>query len=157
MTDVPEAVRAARDPAEGLAAVIAALAAETGTLHFLDARGMLRLAAVHGVLPPPVLAQIQEIPVGKGMAGLCAERNEPVTWCNLGADGTGRVQPGARTTGLAGSIVVPVRAIGHLCGTLGVANRAERQYTEAEAAQLLACAESLARFAPITPPGTAHL
>jgi GAF domain-containing protein len=49
---------------------------------------------------------------------------------------------------MAGSIVVPVRAGGRMVGTLGVANAAERAFTEAETAALLACAASLARFRP---------
>lgn len=148
MTAVPAEVAAARDPAEGLAAVARLVGADTGTLHFFATGGTLRLAAVHGNLPPPVLAHIQEIPQGKGMAGLCAVRNEPVTWCNLAQDGSGAVQPGARASGMKGSVVVPVRRAGAVCGTLGVANRSERDFTEAEVAQVLACAESLARFAP---------
>jgi putative methionine-R-sulfoxide reductase with GAF domain len=113
--------------------------------------GQLHMAALHGELPPPVLAQVRIIPVGKGMAGVCAELNEPVTWCNLNRDSSGVVQPAARSTGLAGSIVVPVRDGsardgGVMVGTLGIANRGERTFTDAETAVLVACAASLARF-----------
>jgi putative methionine-R-sulfoxide reductase with GAF domain len=104
------------------------------------------MAALHGELPPPVLAQVRIIPVGKGMAGVCAELNEPVTWCNLNRDSSGVVQPAARSTGLAGSIVVPVRDGSAMVGTLGIANRSERTFTDAETAVLVACAASLARF-----------
>ena len=145
---VPAAVRDATDARAGLDAAVAALAAESGTLHFLHADGMLHLAAVHGALPPAVLEKVRVIPVGKGMAGVCAELNEPVTWCNLNKDNSGVVQATARSTGLAGSIVVPVRDGDRLTGTLGIANRAERTFTEAETALLCACAASLARFGP---------
>lgn len=143
---VPHEVSAASTAQSALHAVVRAFAADTGTLHFLDFDGQLHLAALHGELPPPVLAQVRAIPVGKGMAGVCAELNEPVTWCNLNRDNSGVVQPSARSTGLAGSIVVPVREGSAMVGTLGIANRGERTFTDAETAMLMACAASLARF-----------
>jgi signal transduction protein with GAF and PtsI domain len=146
--DVPAAVRDAADPGAALDAVVHAFAADSGTLHFLHADGMLHLSALHGPMPPPVLEKVRVIPVGKGMAGVCAELNEPVTWCNLNRDNSGVVQASARSTGLAGSIVIPVRIGARLVGTLGIANRAERTFTEAETARLCACAASLGRFAP---------
>jgi signal transduction protein with GAF and PtsI domain len=135
---------------DALRAIIARFAAETGTIHVLRGE-TLELAALHGDYPPPVRAVIERIPVGKGMAGVCAELNEPVTWCNLNRDSSGVVQPAARSTGLAGSIVVPVRDGsardgGVMVGTLGIANRGERTFTDAETAVLVACAASLARF-----------
>lgn len=148
---VPAGVRAAADAAAGLDAVVRAFAADTGTLHFLQVDGALHLAAFHGLLPPPVLEQVRVIPVGKGMAGVCAESNAPVNLCNLNDDSTGTVRSGARATGLAGSIVVPVRVNGRVAGTLGIANRSERTFCDAEVEALLACAEALARFRPTTP------
>ena len=147
MTTVPPEVASAADAASGLDAVVHSFGADTGTLHFLGADGDLHLAALHGQLPPPVLEQVRRIPVGKGMAGECARLNEPVTWCNLNQDDRGVVRPAARSTGMAGSIVVPVRdAAGALAGTLGIANRGERTFDDAETAMLVACAASLARF-----------
>ena len=147
MSSVPPDVAAAADAGSGLDATVRALGADSGTLHFLGADGNLHLAALHGQLPPPVLEQVRVIPVGKGMAGECARLNEPVTWCNLNQDDRGVVRPAARSTGLAGSIVVPVRdASGALAGTLGIANRRERAFDGPEVATLLACAASLARF-----------
>jgi signal transduction protein with GAF and PtsI domain len=148
VAEVPDAVARAGDAQAGLDAVVRAFAADTGTLHFLGSDGLLHLAALHGTLPPPVLEQVRRIPVGKGMAGACAEQDAPVTWCNLAQDDSGTVRPAARSTGMAGSIVVPVRADGRMAGTLGVANAAERTFTDAETASLLACAASLARFRP---------
>ena len=147
MTAIPPDVASAHDAAAGLDAVVRAFGADTGTLHFLGADGDLHLEALHGQLPPPVLEQVRRIPVGKGMAGECARLNEPVTWCNLNRDDRGVVRPAARSTGLAGSIVVPVRdASGAMAGTLGIANHRERTFDEAETATLLACAASLGRF-----------
>jgi GAF domain-containing protein len=53
-----------------------------------------------------------------------------VNSCNLQQDTTGDVRPGARATGLAGSVAVPVlSADGRVLGVVGVATRAERTFT----------------------------
>jgi len=120
------------------------LAAESGTLHFLGEDGLLHLAAGGERMPPPVLAAITTIPIGKGMAGLAAERLEPVTACNLQTDTTGDVRPGAKATGLEGAICVPMLKEGAAVGTLGVANRAERTFTDDEQALLLELGRAIA-------------
>lgn len=148
MIAVPDGVRNAGTAQAALDAVVAAFGADTGTLHFLGTDGLLHLAALHGQLPPPVLEQVRTIPVGKGMAGVCAQSNEPVNLCNLTDDRSGTVRPGAKTTGLSGSVVVPVRAHGRVAGTLGIATRTERAFTDAEVQSLLACAAAVACHAP---------
>jgi putative methionine-R-sulfoxide reductase with GAF domain len=121
-----------------LRAVILQFAAETGTLHVLE-EGRLVLRAIVGDFPPPVMDAIRAIPVGKGMAGLAAERREPVTVCNLQTDVSGDVRPGAKATGMEGAIALPLIASdGRLVGTLGIANRNARTWTEEESALLLA-------------------
>ena len=149
MTTIPSDIALATDATVGLAAVIRTFAAHTGTLHFLGTDGMLHLAAFHGAIPAPVMEHIRIIPIGKGMAGVCAELNEPVSWCNLNRDGSGVVQPAARSLGLAGSIVVPVRSGAALVGTLGIANIGERTFTDEETEQLIECGSSLLRFRPV--------
>lgn len=127
-----------------LAKVIRHFRAETGTMHVLD-RGTLTLRAIHGAFPPPVMDAIRSIPVGKGMAGLAAERLEPVTACNIQTDTSGNVRPGAKATGMEGAIVVPmIDSKGTLRGTLGIANAASRDWTEAERASLLDCGRAIA-------------
>ena len=146
MTTIPSEIALATDATVALAAVIRAFTAHTGTLHFLGTDGMLHLTAFHGAIPAPVMEHIRTIPIGKGMAGVCAELNEPVSWCNLNRDGSGVVQPAARSLGLAGSIVVPVRSGAALVGTLGIANTGERTFTDEETALLIECGSSLVRF-----------
>ncbi|MFO0963931.1 MAG: GAF domain-containing protein [Phycisphaerales bacterium] len=146
MTPLPSAIADATTSDAALAAIVRHMLADSGTLHFLGADNLLHLNAVHGPLPEPLLQKIRVIPVGKGMAGACAAQNEPVTWCNLNKDATGVVQPGARSSGMEGAIVVPVRAGGKLVGTLGVANHGERVFSPEEVAFLEACAGSLAHF-----------
>ena len=150
MTTIPSDIALATDATIALAAVIRTFAAHTGTLHFLGTDGMLHLAAFHGAIPAPVMEHIRTIAIGKGMAGVCAELNEPVSWCNLNRDGSGVVQPAARSLGLAGSIVVPVRSGAALVGTLGIANIGERTFTDEETEQLIECGSSLVRFRPVS-------
>jgi signal transduction protein with GAF and PtsI domain len=121
-----------------LESILRDLRAESGTLHALGADGALHLRAAVGI-PGPVLAIVATVPIGKGMAGLAAERKCPVNSCNIQQDSSGDVRPGARATGLAGSVCVPVLSeSGALLGTLGVATRAERTFTADEESLLMA-------------------
>lgn len=123
--------------------IVKSFGADTGTLHLLE-EGVLVLKAQVG-LPPPVVAIVQRVPVGKGMAGLAAERNEPVSSCNIQTDRTGDVRPGAKATGLQGAIVVPVRdAAGQVRGALGIGVQREYEYTAEETQRLLEEANRLA-------------
>ncbi len=149
MATIPSDIVLATDATIALSAIIRAFDAHTGTLHFLGTDGMLHLAAFHGAIPAPVMEHIRTIAIGKGMAGVCAELNEPVSWCNLNRDGSGVVQSGARSLGLAGSIVVPVRSGAAMVGTLGIANTGERTFTDEETALLIECGSSLLRFRPV--------
>ena len=119
-------------------------AAETGTIHMLGPDGALHLEASGGGIPDAVLAAIRTIPVGRGMAGLAVERAAPVTACNLQTDASGDVRPGARATGLQGAIVVPILRGDEAVGAIGVANRAERTFTEPEQSLLLAVGRAIA-------------
>src|SRR6266513_2240608 len=105
----------------------------TGTVHLLDEKsGMLKLAAHRGI-PDVVLDKIQVIPVGKGMAGIAAERREPVQVCNLQTDTSGVVRPGARDTKMEGSVAAPmIGADGALKGTLGIAKPVPYEFTAEE-------------------------
>ena len=76
--------------------------AETGSIHLLEG-GVLVLKA-HVGLPERVVEIVSLVPVGKGMAGLAAERNEPVTTCNIQTDESGDVQSGAKAPGVNGAI-----------------------------------------------------
>ncbi len=129
---------------EALARIVAQFRADSGTIHKLASDGLLHLKAATTGMPEAVLAVIRTIPVGKGMAGLAVERREPVNACNIQTDTSGDVRPGARATGLAGAIVVPIFHGDDVVGALGVANRGERTFTDAEIAGLLAEGRELA-------------
>jgi L-methionine (R)-S-oxide reductase len=134
--DDAEAGRPAHADA-ALAGIVAQIRADSGTIHWLGADGLLHLIAATPGMPEAVLAVIRTIPVGKGMAGLAVERAEPVDACNIQTDASGDVRPGARATGLSGAVVVPILKEGRAVGALGVGNRGERQFTPAEVAELL--------------------
>ena len=115
-----------------------ALGAQTGTIHWIGDDGLLHLAAYIGQFPPPVMEAIRVIPVGKGLAGLAAQRGTCVTVCNLQTDDTGQARPSARTTGMEGAITAPCLAPdGRVVGVIGVASAQARTFTEAEEASLL--------------------
>ena len=69
--------------------VIRHFSADTGSIHLIE-DGMLVLKA-HVGLPDKVVQIVSLVPIGKGMAGLAAERNEPVSTCNIQTDRTGNV------------------------------------------------------------------
>ena len=99
---------AAAGDAEVLASVVQRLKGDSGTIHLGGADGQLHLQVATPGFPEVVMATIRTIPVGKGMAGLCAQRREPVDACNIQTDTSGDVRPGARATALSGAIVVPI-------------------------------------------------
>jgi L-methionine (R)-S-oxide reductase len=66
--------------------VLAHFECSCGTIHLIDPKdGVLHLTTHRG-LPPPVIDKVQLVPIGKGMAGLAAERKQPVQVCNLQSD-----------------------------------------------------------------------
>jgi signal transduction protein with GAF and PtsI domain len=127
-----ETIRSAPDSSQALARIVKQFGADSGTIHFLGADGHLHLAAATPGIPDMVLATIRIIPIGKGMAGLAAERKEPVSSCNIQTDASGDVRPGARMTAMAGAIVLPIFKGEVVVGTLVIYNRAERDYTDDE-------------------------
>jgi L-methionine (R)-S-oxide reductase len=116
-----------------------------GTVHLFDREsGLLRLCAQRG-LPPPVLDKVTVIPIGKGMAGIAAERREPVQVCNLQRDESGVVRPGAKMTRMEGSLAAPMLAGEHFAGVLGIAKPVEYEFSRAETATLMAVGQELAQ------------
>lgn len=137
--DFLDRVRAAAgDDNAALLIALGELGADTGTVHRLGDDGFLHLEACAGHIPEDLLPIIQRIPVGKGIAGLAVERNEPVDLCNLQVDTSGVARPKARDTGVKGSLCVPITRDGKPVGALGVATIAEREFTPEETEKLLA-------------------
>jgi signal transduction protein with GAF and PtsI domain len=144
-----EIERSVRDDSawnDALGRILLEMSADSGTIHVLGDDGVLHLKAASAGIPQVVLDTIKDVPVGKGMAGLAVERRQPVNACNIQTDATGDVRPGARATGLQGSVVVPLMRGEDAVGALGVANRRERTFTEAEEKRLVEIGRVLARY-----------
>lgn len=132
-------------PKELLDIIITHFACPVGTIHRMDDEtGLLHLVEKRGI-PDAILPAIERIPLGKGMAGLAAERREPVTVCNLQTDQSGQAKPAARLTGMEGSIAVPMLTGGKLCGVLGIAMPSAHEFTELESTLLLQLAAEIGR------------
>jgi L-methionine (R)-S-oxide reductase len=129
-----------------LGRILARLDADSGTIHMLGPDGLLHLQAASPGIPEVVLETVRIVPVGKGMAGLAVERKQPVNACNIQTDSTGDVRPGAKATGLQGSIVVPILRDGAAVGALGIANRRERIFTDEETELLIEIGRVLAQI-----------
>lgn len=134
--------------ARGLEEAIRHLDADSGTIHLKQPGKMvLELAASHAI-PEPVLEVVRIVPWGKGMAGLAAERAEPVDACNIQTTPSSDVRPGARATGVQGAIVVPMMRGGEVVGTFGIGCRRERTFTTDETVWLLEFGRQLAESLP---------
>lgn len=119
---------------------------QTGTIHQTTGDGKtLKLVSQIGV-PVSLLEKISLIPFGKGIAGVAAERGEPVELCNLQEDLEGVAKVDARKTGVSGSLAVPIfSAIGHqVIGTLGIGKFAPYEFSDAEKSRLESLANDIA-------------
>jgi putative methionine-R-sulfoxide reductase with GAF domain len=124
---------------------IARLGCTLGTVHCLSPEsGFLELRAHRGI-PEAIVEKVHTVPIGKGMAGLAAERREPVQVCNLQTDASGVARPAARQTGSQGSIAVPMLRDGVVLGVLGVGKHEPHEFTAAEQALLLEAGAVIAR------------
>ncbi|MCK0145530.1 GAF domain-containing protein [Arenibacter sp. F26102] len=131
---------------ELLATIIAGFDCTTGTIHFLDEQSSLLKVQAHQGIPPFLVPKLSEIPIGKGMAGIAAERREPVEMCNLQTDDSGVVRPAAKETKVEGSIAVPMLLNGKLYGTLGIAKPVPYDFKEEEVSDLLNIGEKISVF-----------
>lgn len=128
-----------------LSQVISSFDCSTGTLHFLDREtNLLTLQAQQGI-PEFLIPKLSKIPIGKGMAGIAAERRTPVEMCNLQTDDSGVARPAAKETKVEGSIAVPMMLNGELYGTLGIAKPVPYDFTKQESEALLSIGEEISK------------
>ena len=129
-----------------LSDIIRAFDCSTGTIHTLDPETKtLKLEAQQGI-PAFLLPKMSRIPIGKGMAGIAAERRQPVEMCNLQTDDSGVARPAAKETKVEGSLAVPMLLEGALFGTLGIAKPVPYDFTEAEKNTLMQIGEEVSRY-----------
>lgn len=129
-----------------LSDVIAAFDCSTGTIHTLnDESHLLELQAQQGI-PDFLLPKMSIIPIGKGMAGIAAERRKPVEMCNLQTDDSGVARPAAKDTKVEGSIAAPMMLEGKLFGTLGIAKPVPYDFTPEENESLMQIGKEISRI-----------
>ncbi|WP_375495954.1 GAF domain-containing protein, partial [uncultured Nostoc sp.] len=128
-----------------LTEILAAFDCSTGTIHILDQDSqLLHLKAYQGI-PEFLLPKMTVIPIGKGMAGVAAERQRPVQICNLQTDESGVARPSAKETKVEGSITVPLMLNGQLHGTLGIAKPIPYEFTPEEEEILMEIGDAISR------------
>ncbi len=128
-----------------LSDIISFFDCSTGTIHIFNHESkLLELQAQQGI-PSSLLPKMTQIPVGKGMAGIAAERKRPVEMCNLQTDDSGVARPGAKETKVEGSIAVPMLLGGNLYGTLGIAKPVPYDFTKEEKEMLINIGEEMSR------------
>ncbi len=126
--------------------VLEAFDCQVGTIHSLDRdTGMLKLRARRGI-PDIILDKVRMIPIGKGMAGLAAERKQAVQVCNLQTDDSGAAKPGAKNTQMEGSVAAPMLLDGKLLGTIGIAKPVAYEFTKEEMDSLMAIGSLIASY-----------
>ena len=113
-----------------------------GTVHTRRDEVLELRASIN--IPPPVVAVVEQVPRGRGMAGLALERDAPVSTCNLKTDETGDVRPGARAVDAQAAVALPVHGgDGAVRAVVGIAFVGERELSEDELAALGRAAEAL--------------
>ena len=114
-----------------------------GSVHLRSGPDELSLAATVNI-PEPVRKVVATVPRGKGMAGLALERNAAISSCNIQADSSGQVRPGARAVDAQAAVALPVHnRAGEVRAVVGIAFGDERTITDDELAGLADAAASL--------------
>ncbi len=108
-----------------------------GTIHAFDFPSQRLILRAQRGIPASIQSQVQSIPLGKGMAGLAAQRREPVQVCNLQSDDSGVAKPAARDTRMEGAISLPMLVNGALRGTLGVSKPQAHEFSASEVEELM--------------------
>jgi L-methionine (R)-S-oxide reductase len=135
--ELAEKARGGVDLQELLERILDNLDAVVGTIHGVEkSSGELIMLASIG-MPAELSEKVQRIPPGKGLAGLAAQRRAPVDVCNLQTDQSGQAKPAAKSTGVAGSIAIPMLVGGELRGVLGVALAEPHEFDDSEKQFLL--------------------
>lgn len=129
-----------------LSGIISSFNCTTGTIHLLDKNTMLLKLQAHQGVPEFLLPKMSAVPIGKGMAGIAAERRQPVEMCNLQTDNSGVARPAAKETKVEGSIAAPMLLDGELYGILGVAKSVPYDFTKEEVNELMEAGAEISHF-----------
>src|SRR5436305_10810459 len=116
---------------EWLESFVAAQGGIAGTVHVQQGED-LYLTAAHNI-PPKVVAIVAHVPHGKGMAGVAQVKKQPVQTCNLQADASGTIKPGAKAVDAQAAVALPVLdPSGAVRAVVGVAWRREGEIDAAQ-------------------------
>ncbi len=127
-----------------LAAILTQFDCQTGTLHCIDPQTLRLKLLAHQGIPPFLLDKIDQIPMGKGIAGCAAQREEPVQMCNLQTDSSGIARPDAKQTQVEGALAVPILdAYAAVVGVLGIGKMQPYEFSAEEISQLEMIASTL--------------
>jgi hypothetical protein len=125
-----------------LEAFVASHGGAAGTVH-LERGGDLHLAAAKNI-PPPVIAAVEHVPRGKGMAGVAQVNKQATQTCNLKTDESGTVKPGAKAVDARAAIALPVLdAAGEVRAVVGIAFGTEGEIGREQEQALMASAALL--------------
>ncbi|MEH2041730.1 GAF domain-containing protein [Nostoc sp.] len=128
-----------------LTEILTAFDCSTGSIHTLNQHSQLFHIKAYQGIPELLLPKMTIIPIGKGMAGVAAERKRPVQICNLQTDESGVARPSAKKTKVEGSIAVPLMLNGQLHGILGIAKPVPYEFTPEEEETLMEIGEAISR------------
>lgn len=128
-----------------LSEIISYFDCSTGTIHLLEEKSSLLHVKAHQGIPEFLLPKLSIIPVGKGMAGIAAQRKEAVEMCNLQTDSSGVARPAAKETKVEGSLAAPMLLNDVLFGTIGIAKPISYDFTKTEIDTLLKIGEEISR------------
>jgi L-methionine (R)-S-oxide reductase len=120
-TDKPQedAVTLSPEDQQWLEAFVGSQGGLAGTLHRAHGSDLHLTAALN--IPPPVLAAVQVVARGKGMAGLAQVQGRPVQTCNLQDDDSGRIRPMAKLVGGQAAIALPIKTpVGDVRAVVGI-------------------------------------
>src|SRR5258706_3331508 len=113
---------------EWLRSLLGRHAAVAGTVHVVRGDILAITGAVN--IPPKVQEVTAEIPLGKGMAGLAWQHDKAIQTCNLKADTSGAVKPGAKAVDGKAAVPLPVHdGSGTVRAIVGLAWMDGRQLT----------------------------
>ena len=126
-----------------LVAILETFDCSTGTLHFLDQQTRLLQLETQIGIPDFLVPKLSTIPIGKGMAGIAAERMKPVEMCNLQTDASGVARPSAKDTKVEGSLAAPLVLKNKLYGTIGIAKPVPYDFTAVEIELLMKIGEKI--------------
>ncbi|CAM4440173.1 MULTISPECIES: GAF domain-containing protein [Myxococcus] len=116
--------------------------ATAGTVHLQRGDDLFLVAALN--IPPPLMAAVQHVPHGKGMAGLAQVRKQPVQTCNLKEDTSSDIKPGAKAVDARAAVAIPVLdATGRVRAVVGIAFTEEGSLAAERETSLMAAASRL--------------